>query len=167
MDDTMCQTRAEIISEDPQLQKAQIELRKLRKKEGNGTVRREILEYELLLDTRIAGIQTQQDVKSIKSTVEDLCNNNKKYPTVLYQLTKMPIVGWSMMGSTILGMWLIAQLGPGLLISILKVVGFDAQPEDVNVVVAVVMIILFLNALRKFIELTSDDEESGSGSPIH
>ena len=163
MEYDMCQTRQEIIDADPKLQKAQKELRRLERLEGNGAVRREILEYETLFETRIAGIQTSQDVQSIKRGLVKMNGEYGKYPSLLYQLLKLPLMGWSIAGTTILFMWLVGQLGPDLIIQVLGVVGFDVATANVNVAVAVVAALLFLNGVRRYIDHVKEVEET-SGS---
>jgi len=162
MDDDMCQTRQEIIAEDPKLQKAQKELRRLESIEGNGAVRREILEYEMLLETRITGIQNGQNVEVIKDALTKWTSDHQKYPSLLYQLMKLPLMGWSIAGSTILFIWLVSQLGPELITQFVSVAGWDVEAAGINVVVGFVAILLLLNGIRRYIAYIKEcDEASG------
>jgi hypothetical protein len=163
MSEDMCQPRQEIIDNDPKIQQAIKELEKLRAKEGNGHTRQEILEYELLIEARIEGVQTQQDVSSIKTSVErlvDRLDKQAKYPTIVYQLMRMPLMGWTMLGATGLGVWLISRLGPGTVVKWLNAADIPATSGDVNIVVAIVMIGLIIAAAKRYVKYVAECEEN-------
>jgi hypothetical protein len=165
MRDDMCQPRSEIVANDPKIQQALDELKKLRSKEGNGHTRREILEYELLIESRIEGVQTQQDVSSIKSSVEklvDRLDEQAKYPTIIYQLMRMPLMGWTMLLATGLGVWLISNLGSDTLIKWLNAADIPATSGDVNAVVTLVMGGLIVTAARRYVKYVEECEDGSN-----
>ena len=161
----MCESRREVIEKSPLIQKAIKELDRLSAKEGNGHVRSEILGYEIGIETYLRGEQTHQDIILVAESVEKLVERERergKFPSVLYQLLKMPVMGWPLAGAALLIIWLIGQIGHGVLISILKAVGFDAAPSDVQVVVAVVAVGLILTAVRKYISYVDKCEKKST-----
>jgi len=163
MSDDMCQPRSVIIENDPQLQKAIRELEKLQQKEGNGNVRKEMLEYEMIIENRINAQQTQQDVSSIRETLEKIDKRlqiQNKFPSFVYQLMKLPLMGWSVVLGNAIGCWLIAQIPPEWAVRLLNAAHIDATIADVHVVSGFVMASMFVIAARRYVKLVNECEEA-------
>lgn len=168
----MCRTREEILSEDIILQNFvkeinEMEKRVLEKKTENGETLIEVFRDRADVENKVLTIQNSEELMYIRKAAERQNREITKYPSILYQLVKIPKVAYPLLVATALMIWLISGIGNIEVAAAMESVGVKiTEPSQINTVVMVVVAGLIFSAVvsygkyldKKFAGRKSDDE---------
>ena len=128
----------------------------------NGTKKIDVLRDRTNIDTAIKATQNSEDIEYLVRAVEHQNVLTAKYPTLAFQMEKMPKVFWPIMLALALGVWLIAGIPKDKVITLLANTGLHVDPIDVQWTVIIAIAILIFSATvahRKYIEDHFPDNE--------
>ena len=171
-EENMCRTREEILASDIILQNFekevnQMETRVLEKKSENGETMIEVFRDRADIENKVLTIQNSEELMYIRKTGERQNREIAKYPSILYQLVKIPKVGYPLLLATALMVWLISGIGSIEVVAAVESVGIKiSDPNQINTVVLVTVAGLVFSAVlsyggyleKKFSGRKSDDE---------
>ena len=168
----MCRSREEVLAGNPVLQNFvreinEMEKRVLTKKTENGETMIEVLRDRVDVDNKVLTIQNSDELFYIRKASERQSRENAKYPSILYQLVKIPKVGYPLLVATTLMIWLISGIGSIEVVAAVESVGIKiSDPNQINTVVLVAVAGLVFSAIlnygnyleKKFAGRKTDDE---------
>lgn len=171
-EEDMCRTREEILSSDIILQNFvreinEMEERVLTKKTENGETMIEVLRDRADVENKVLTIQNSEELFFIRKAAERQNREIAKYPSILYQLVKIPKVAYPLLVATALVIWLISGIGNIEVAAAVESVGIKvSDPNQINTVVLVAVAGLVFSAVlsygsyleKKFAGRKSDDE---------
>lgn len=171
-EENMCRSREEILSGNIILQNFvreinEMEKRILTKQTENGETMIEVLRDRAGVENKILTIQNSEELMYIRNAAERQNRENAKYPSILYQLVKIPKVAYPLLLATVLVIWLISGIGAVEVATVVESVGIKiSDPSQINTVVLITAAGLVFSAVvnygkyleKKFAGRKTDDE---------